>query len=140
MVLVHLVPRFFMGKFKNKVLKKIWKLQGKKRRRKIVFFLYLYFRFFLSKYMHCFSEVHRNCSWKTFWSTFLVLLLLRACCWYVPPHFTITQFFLHIFGLGFFFIFPLDHVNLSSFSFSKFFFFFLLENINLEVPNGLKGA
>ena len=41
--------------------------------------------------MHCFPKVHRNCSCKTFWSNFMVLLFVRTCCWYVPPHFKIWQ-------------------------------------------------
>ena len=36
-------------------------------------------------------RVHRNCSCKTFWSTFLVQLFERACCLYMPPHFTIRH-------------------------------------------------
>ena len=32
------------------------------------------------KCMHDLPEVHRNCSCKTFWSTFLALLFKRACC------------------------------------------------------------
>ena len=38
----------------------------------------------LVKSMHHLQEVHRHCSCKTFWSTFLVLLFERACCFYVP--------------------------------------------------------
>ena len=41
--------------------------------------------------MHHLPEVHRNCSCKTFWSTFLVLLFVRACCSYAPLHVTIRQ-------------------------------------------------
>ena len=41
--------------------------------------------------MHHLPEEHRNCSCKTFWSTCLVLLFERACCLYVPLHFTIRQ-------------------------------------------------
>ena len=35
--------------------------------------------------------MHRNCSCKTFLSTFLFLLFVRVCCSYVAPHFTIRQ-------------------------------------------------
>ena len=41
--------------------------------------------------MYHLLKVLRNFSCKTFWSTFLVLLFKRACCWYMPPHFTIRQ-------------------------------------------------
>ena len=41
--------------------------------------------------MYQFPKVHRNCSCKTFWSTVLVQLFERACCLYMPPHFTTRQ-------------------------------------------------
>ena len=43
----------------------------------------------LFKCMHHLPKVHRHCSCKTFWSTFLVQLFERVCCLYMPPHFTI---------------------------------------------------
>ena len=45
--------------------------------------------------MHHLPEVHRKCSCKTFWSTFLVLLFERACCSYVPLHVLIRQWAVH---------------------------------------------
>ena len=88
MFLVHLVQRFLIVKFNNNFKKsKIYNKKIKKKKLKKIF------NFFFSKYMHCFPKVHRNCSCKTFWSTFLVLLFVRACCWYVPPHFTIKQWY-----------------------------------------------
>ena len=41
--------------------------------------------------MHHLQEVQRNCSCKTFWSTFLVLLFVRACCLYASLQVTIRQ-------------------------------------------------
>ena len=43
------------------------------------------------KCIYCFPEVHRNCFCKTFLSTFMVLLLERACCLYVPLNFLLRQ-------------------------------------------------
>ena len=40
--------------------------------------LFLLFQIFFCKFMHCSPKVHRNCFCKTFWSTFLVLLFVRA--------------------------------------------------------------
>ena len=45
----------------------------------------------MTKCRHHLPEVHRHCSCKTFWSTFLVLLFERACCLYAPLHVTIRQ-------------------------------------------------
>ena len=41
--------------------------------------------------MHQPQKVRRNCFCKNFWSTFLVQLFERACCSYIPPHFTRMQ-------------------------------------------------
>ena len=43
--------------------------------------------------MHQLPKGHRNCSCKTFWSTFLVQLLERFCCSWMPPHLTISQWY-----------------------------------------------
>ena len=78
MFLVHLVQRFFMVKTNNKVFKKFQNLKITKKKIVLIF----NFRFFLSNYMHCFSKVHWNCSCKTCWSTFPVLLFVRASAFY----------------------------------------------------------
>ena len=46
------------------------------------------------KFMKCtyqLPKVHMNCSYKTFLSTFLVQLLERFCCSYMPTHSTLNQ-------------------------------------------------
>ena len=55
--------------------------------------MFFYFQKKMFKCMHHIPEVNRNCSCKTFWSNFLVLLFERACCSYVPLHFTIRQWY-----------------------------------------------
>ena len=43
------------------------------------------------KYMHQLPKRHKNCSCKTFLSTFLVQLLERFCCSWMHPNLTIRQ-------------------------------------------------
>ena len=91
--LVYLVQQFFVVKFNNRVFKKNQKKSEnyeKKRRRKEILLLLLFHNLF-TKYSHCFSKEHRNCSCQTFLFTFLVLLFARVCCSYVSPHFMIRQ-------------------------------------------------
>ena len=45
----------------------------------------------LFKCTNPFPQVHRNCSNKSFLSTFLVHLFERICCSYMPSHFTIKE-------------------------------------------------
>ena len=77
--LVHLVQRFFMVKFDNKVFKNSKKSQNSKKQTKKKFCIFN-FRKKVIKCMHHLPEVHRNCICKSFWSTFLALLFERACC------------------------------------------------------------
>ena len=55
--------------------------------------MFFYFQKKMFKCMHHLPEVNRNCSRKAFWSNFLVILFERACCSYVPLHFTIKQWY-----------------------------------------------
>ena len=80
--------RFFLVNFNYKDFKNSEKYQ-KYTIKGIVFF----FPEKMFKCMHHIQEVNRNCSCKTFWSNFLVLLFERACCSYVPLHFTIRQWY-----------------------------------------------
>ena len=86
-VLVHLVQRFFMGKFNNKFSKSQANLKMAKKEKMVLF---LSFQKKIIKCMHHLPGMHRKCC-ETCWSTFLILLFERACCSYMPGHFTIRQ-------------------------------------------------
>ena len=44
--------------------------------------------------MHKVQKVNRNYSFKTLWSTFLAQLFKGVCCFYVPLHLTIRQWYI----------------------------------------------
>ena len=69
-----------MVKFNNKVFKNSKKSQKYKKNGLVILIT--------EKWFKC---MQRNCSCKTFWSTFLVPMFERACYSHVPLQFTIRQ-------------------------------------------------
>ena len=72
------------------LITKFYRIQKiSKKKRKEILALVIFEK--LLKCIYHIPKVYKNCPCKTFLSTFLVLLFERACCSYMPLHFTIRQ-------------------------------------------------